>query len=194
MNNLTVINNKPTSLLVGDYANQIKEMTRKVMRMTPGGKRLNADQALELAVYCWVNQLNPFEGEAYFALEMNQVLPGIAGYRRKATEYMQRIYGSGGNFWLEYSTCEPGVDAVFDPAKGDIAWRAILHDSSTKSTWLGQLTTLYQSLREVFPNPQEAWRRAEEMVGAEPNWQGIVIVYGSETFSSPGKPEKFDRN
>ena len=51
MENRQVNYDQTTALLVLDQEEEVKRLTRKLIRLTPGGKRLNQDEAVDLAVY-----------------------------------------------------------------------------------------------------------------------------------------------
>lgn len=201
---------RPTDaiLLSGDPS----AVAKRLKLMIVGGRKLTDDEAMALAVYSIGIGANPLEGEAYY-LPGTGPGPGIALYRRRAAEqlwYEAEQSGTTGEamqYWFEhvYFT-EPGID--FDPAKGDIKVRAILHDSLTKSAWekriIGNAIKIQSQAKDVPFS--EAFELATRMEGPEPTWSAEAIVDHRESFvkdtdrdgkpipAEKQKPDKWNRS
>lgn len=180
----------PQSLLVGDSENEIKNMTRKIMKLVPGGSRLNPEQSVELAVFCYVNALNPFNGEAYYLPGAGPV-PGVMAYRNRAQNELEAQAGPTARFWFEYFPAEEG-EADFDPEAGDIAYRAVLHESVAEEAYQRRLLEFYLELKKA--GIEDAWPDAQRIVGEAPTWQAVGVVDHREEFTRGDKPDKWDRH
>lgn len=202
---LAVLDRK-TALLVSNSEAEIKEAARKLMRLTPNGSRLTTDQATDLAVYSFLTGLNPFNNECYYMEKVGPV-PGIAGYRSKAIEWLRATnprYTFSPRTWEEYrpATVE---EADFNPDAGDIAWVCILKDSISSEAWdqrVMQLGIAYSKMGATF---QEAHDTAVKDAGECPHWTSVGVVKADEHFSGnvwrnnvkiegEYKPEMWDRN
>jgi len=203
MNNSLVLSN-PSSLLIAEGENEIKQIARKLMKMSSGGSHLTAEQATDLAVYSWVTQLNPFNGECYWLDKVGPV-PGIAGYRIKAQEWLwatsdQRVPVRV----LEEYRPATTQEADFDPDAGDIAWVCTLTDTVSRERWEQRIMKLGLHYKEMGATFKEAHDAALQDAGPCPSWSAVGVVKADEHFSGKkwesGKqtdeyqPEKWDRN
>ena len=179
-------------LLVSDIAPQVTETARKLMKLTPGGSKMDVNQATELAVFSIVNGLNPFEGEAYHVFGVGPYA-GVAGYRRKATEYLIERYGPAASYWLEYRPANTS-EAQFNPDKGDIAWVVRLHDSEMEKRWQAQVIQNLIGVKAAGITGKEAFDMAAKLAGPKPYVEAVGVVYASESFAKEGKVERWDRN
>ena len=179
-------------LLVSDIKPQLEEMARKLLKLTPNGKRLDVGQATDLAVFSLINRLNPFEGESYY---MDKVGPtaGVAGYRRKTNEYLMERYGPQATYFLEYVAATT-LEADFNPDKGDVAWKVILHDSEMERRWMGQIIENLAGLKGAGYTGDDAYQIAREMAGPRPCVEAVGVVHANEKFTYDGGVEKWDRN
>lgn len=194
----------PMSLMTTDTETEVKNTARKLMRLTPGGNRLNADQATDLAVYALLTGLNPFNNECYYMDKVGPV-PGIAGYRAKTQEYLIAVSDQKAivRTWEEYRPAQPG-EADFDPAKGDVAWVCTLYDSVSKERWEQRIIMTANAYHQMGATFQEARAAAIEDVGSCPSWSSVGVVKAEEHFSGFAwennqktdkyKPEMWDRN
>ena len=96
-----LMTHRATDMLAADKTIEIKSMAHKLMKLTPGGRNLNAEQAVELAVYCYMTDLNPFNGEAYYMPNVG-VIPGVSGIRRKANEYLAITSSPDDRFFISF--------------------------------------------------------------------------------------------
>jgi hypothetical protein len=175
-----------------DFAPKVEETVRKLMRLTPNGKRLAKEDATDLAVYSLLTDLNPFNGEAYYLPNVGPVA-GVTGYRKKANEWLNAKHGPAARFWCEFRHAEEG-EADFDAKKGDIAYHCTLHDSETKRHWEGQMIHNLGALRKQGMTTDEAWKIAREIAGPEPVWTAVGKVDHRESFAYGDKPDKWDRH
>lgn len=189
---LAVYENATTQLLTAEMTDQVKETVRKLMRLAPGGNRLNANEATDLAIYSLMNDLNPYNGEAYYLPGVGP-LAGVAGYRRKANEWLLVSYGPTARFWCEFEDAPMG-SGDFDPEAGDIAYICTLHDSISKREWESSTLGAYAQLRQGGMESDEAWKEAKNFVGSEPVWTAVGVVDHREHFAKEGKPDKWDRH
>ena len=203
-NKIQLLDSDKTQLLTSDIESQVKSMAVKLMKLTSNGKNLATGQAAELAVYSLMMQLNPFNGECYYIDKVGPI-PGIAGYRVKATQWLQLTSGRQEGIEI-YETYRPATkdEADFDPNKGDIAWVATLHSSLANEQWEGRLIKLARTYKEMGAEFKEAHAQALIDIGPKPCWEGVGVVYHTEHFSgvewvngkatNEYKPEKWDRN
>lgn len=196
---------KSNFLLATESEDAVKQTVRKLMRLTPGGQRLDVDQATDLAVYSLLTGLNPFNSECFYMDKVGPV-PGVAGYRVKTIEYLMFIANGRPDVrvWEEYRPAEPG-EADFDPGSGDVAWVCTLYDSLSKERWeqrLIELSTTYHKMGATFIEARDA---ALEDLGPCPSWSSVGVVKAEEHFSgnvwennvkvpNKWKPEMWDRN
>lgn len=203
-NSLTVWSST-TDLLAGNSEAQVKEAARKLMKLTPNGNRLNAEQATDLAVYALLTGLNPFNNECYYMDRVGPV-PGIAGYRVKATNFLFATapHSIAPRCWEEYRPATTD-EADFDPDKGDVAWVCTLFDSVSKERWQQRLIEVGIAYHQMGASFQEAREAALKDVGPCPSWSAVGVVKADEHFSGNAwrnnqkvegeyKPEMWDRN
>ena len=185
-----------------------QDVLTRLKTMLVAGKKMTTDQVAALAVYSITNDLNPFNGECYY-LDKVGIIPGIAGWRRKAAEQMiveaNEAGVPGGHFSIEYEPAT-NIEAVFDKNNGDIAWKATLTDSVSQSRWLGELIDTAKEFKTIFSDEQFGvlMTKAEEICGSKPSWEAVGVVSGDEHFSglvyengkatNKRKPEMWDRN
>jgi hypothetical protein len=145
-----------------------------------------------LAQYSVATDLNPFVGECYFLPSIGPG-PGIAGWRKKAEEMLQfeaeKAKIPVAKFWCEYVQNGEG-EAHYNPEKGDIAVKAILHDEISRTKWEKRILSHFIELIKSQVEKDEAWKLANELGGPEPTWSAVAVVHGSENF---GATEKYDR-
>lgn len=179
-------------LMVRDSKTEIENTTRKLMKLASGWRKLNAEQAVELAVASYITGANPFLGEIYHMGDQGITL-GVAWFQRKAAEAIQHEIGRPGSVKPEFRPASH-EDAVFDEAKGDIAWTCQITDTATQQRNFDDTTKLFVLLVEKGMGADKAWDIAERKIGAPQTWEASAVVYGDESFAKDGKPEKWDRN
>jgi hypothetical protein len=198
---LAITSRTATELLSSSAETELRAMTGKLMRLTPGGRKLNTNQAAELAVYCFMTDLNPFNYEAYYMDGVGPI-PGVAGVRRKANDYLAITSGPDDRFFVYFRDAQVG-EANFDPDKGDIAKHASLTIRTVSERWQQNALRIYAELVKAGMDTDTAWERAEKMNGPEPVWTAVGVVDHRENFSrkpgtkgpqDPGTHDKWDRH
>jgi hypothetical protein len=181
----------------------------RVSRMIVNGTRLSPDECKALVDFSITNDLNPLLGEAYCISKVG-CTPGIAGWRRKASEQLfeeVRLSGSrDGYFDIDYVKASHD-EAVYDEALGDIAWKAILTDTVSLTRWRKLVNEAAAEIKKIFPDESffNIMSIAEKQAGHKPVWDAVGVVHGSEHFSgnvyrnnikieNEYKPEMWDRN
>lgn len=159
----------------------ITRLATSIMKFAPGGDKLTATEAAQMAIYSLLVDANPLAGEV-FITEIGPQL-GIPLYRRKAKEY-NRIVG-GNEDWdysVDYRQAEPG-EADFEPGKGDVAWVCILTDSKAKKEWEDTYMRFYNAFTDNGAPWDKADERARSYAGKLPTWEAVGVVGGNERFS-----------
>lgn len=177
-----------------------EEQMEIAKRIIVNGKKLENDEIRALAVYMATTGLNVTNNECYYMPGVGPV-PGIVGIRRKAKEAAieeakearYRLVGKG--YRLDFVSGEDGkLDGSYDPSKGDIAYECVLTSDMDEAFWLDKLFPVIQRLKDLGLDFDEAHKRAIELVGDCPRFRYVGVVFGSESFSFNGKPEKMDRH
>jgi hypothetical protein len=173
---------------------QIQEIAYRLKYLIIGGKKLSDDEAIALAQYSYATGLDPFTGECYYLPGIGPG-PGIAGWRHKADEELEYEMKMAGEkqarFWCDY--LQPASDEVrWDPAKGDIAVKVVLHDSLTRTAWERRVLSYYIELKKADVNG-ESYQTARELAGPEPVWTSVGVVYGVESFGATDKMPRHER-
>ena len=203
MTNQSIQLSHNTQLLASEGTKEIQEIGRKLMKLTPGGKKLDAEQCAELAVAAYITGANPFVNEIYYMQGVGPYL-GYQFYNRKATEQLAiEDPKTPPRIWFDERPADH-TDCLFDESKGDVAWTVVLHDSVTHATWLGQQMEMFIKLTTAGIPSEKAWSIAESKAGPEPIWQASAACYGDEKFvgkvwvdgkkTDQDQPEKWDRN
>jgi len=183
-----VTKQKAVTFIVQDPA----RLASRLKNLIVNGKKLNDEECLALAQYSVATDLNPFVGECYFLPGIGPG-PGIAGWRKKAEEMMafeaDKARIPAAKFWCEYAHNGEG-EAHYNPEKGDIAVKAILHDEISRTKWEKRILSHFIELIKSQIDKDEAWKLANELAGPEPVWSAVAVVHGTENF---GATEKYDR-
>lgn len=169
---------------------QARELTYRLRYMIVNGNKLSDHEVIALAQYAVATDLNPFAGECYF-LPGTGPVPGIAGWRKKAQEQLEYEARAAGLQIAPYFTVDyfdaTTQEAVFNPAT-DLGYRAVIKDSVSQKQWSDSLFAMMRELRSA--GVQDAYKEAINIIGPQPTWSGVGVVFGSENF---GRIEKFDR-
>ena len=186
-NALTTIK-QTTALTTNEIA---RELAGRLKFMIQNGRALQDNEVFALAQDCAANDLNPFSGEAYYIPSAGPC-PGIAGWRKKAQEQLNWEASAqgenGAHFWVE--TREASTEeAGHDPNAGDIAMFVTLHDWLTNKRWRRAFFDTLRELKDVGYPLEDATSQAKVMVGPEPVWTGVGVVYAKENFGG----DKFNR-
>lgn len=162
------------------------KLAARIKLMIYNGKKLSDGEAEALAVYSMVNDLNPFVGECYYLPGIGPG-PGIAGWRKKADEQLEyearRAAQPSARFWCDYVDPDPREVGVL--AAGDIAVKAVLHDTITKTAWEQRVLSHYI---ELVKAGEKDIAIARELAGSEPVWSAIGIVRTGENFGGDKMP------
>ncbi len=191
---------KPATIVTQDDAELLAKARGFVKRlrfMIVNGKRLTDNEIWALAQYAAATGLDPFGQECYYIPEVGPA-PGIKGWRRKAEEqleyeatlaFQQDKHFTGFNYWLE-SRPATREEANFEEGV-DIAIHVTLHDSLSNYIWRRSILDTSKELSGI--GVKEPYEEAKKLVGPEPVWTGIGIVFGDERFARAGSVEKFVR-
>jgi hypothetical protein len=189
---LAVKQNGTDKAIVSPTVTKARELAQRIKYMIVNGNRLADAEVFALAQYSAANDLNPFAGECYY-LPGTGPCPGIVGWRKKAQEQLNFEAAAqnetGAHMWTDDRPANIG-EARFDPKAGDIAVVVTLHDFLSNKRWRQAYFTTLRELKALGYEQEEAKTEAKLMVGPEPVWTGIGVVFAGETF---GKSEKFDR-
>ncbi len=167
-------------------------LAERLGNLITNGKKLLPEERLALAQYSVATGLNPFVGECYYLPGIGPG-PGIAGWRVKAEEQLEyeamKARTPAARFWCEY--VEPGEgEGHYDPDK-DIAVKAILHDTISRTAWEQRVLAHYV---ELMKNKIEnGWNIARELVGPEPVWTAIGVVRSGENFGTSERMDRYER-
>src|SRR5512137_1884010 len=84
---------------------QLQELAERFKLLIVNGKNLQGNEALALAQYSQMTDLNPFAGECYYLPGIGPG-PGIAGWRKKADEQLEwearKAAEPLARFWCDY--------------------------------------------------------------------------------------------
>ena len=181
---------KAIQLMEQDSEVAVQNMTRQVMKLASGNQRLNAEQAVQLAVASRLTGLNPFNQEIY--MTNRGVMIGVAGVRRKASE--QLIYESGETSNHFYPDFRPALadEGDFDPDK-DVAYICTITDDVSTKKWRVSLHEFIKVLKDAGMDGSQAFCKAVDVVGRKPSWSAVGVVRASESFGANGK-DAWDRH
>lgn len=166
----------------------------RIRAMIVNGKKLNDNEVYALTSFSLANDLNPFNGEAFFIPGSGPV-PGIQGFRKKSKMAL-RIEAKEAQvrapfFTEEYELITDPKEAGHDPEKGDIAYRCYISDNVSQQGHADIFTDAMAKLIKAGLDVNQAYHAAEKIAGSKPVWTGIGIVYGDEKF---GGREMFARH
>ncbi len=154
---------------------EIRELSRRLADLSPGGINLTNDEALALAQYSWSLGANPLVGESWLLKnhKTGQVLglmPGIRLYRRRADEKDER---NGDVRWIEYTPLDdPDERARFFIPQNAMAIKGRLYRQST--------TKSYADAAEKLANSGASWDEIKNVLGTKPYIEGIGILTKQE--------------
>jgi len=166
----------------------VEVMAERLKLMVQNGRKLSNEEALALGQYALVTGLDPFSGECYYLQNVGPG-PGIAGWRRKAEEQLEyearKAAEPLARFWCDYVDAE--ADETGNLAAGDIAVKAVLHDTLTKGAWEKRTLSHYIELVKAKIEG-DAWTIAQALAGPEPTWSAVGIVRAGENFGGDKMP------
>ena len=154
---------------------EIRELSRRLADLSPGGVKLTDDESLALAQFSWSLGANPLVGESWLLKnhKTGQVLglmPGIRLYRRRADEKDER---TGDVRWIEYSNITD-IDerATFAIPQNAMAIKVRLYRQST--------TKSYADAAEKLANAGAPWDEIKIVLGTKPYIEGVGILTKQE--------------
>ena len=177
-----------------------REQMEIAKRIIVNGKKLSDDEVRALAVYTVQTGLNISLNECYY-MPGTGPIPGIAGIRRLAKESAiqeansakYRLVGKG--YRLDFVLLEEKTnEANFNIKDGDIAYKCILISDMDEAFWLNKLFPVIEKFLSYGLDYNNAKIQAIDLIGGCPKTEYVGVVYGSESFSYNGKPEKMDRH
>lgn len=181
-------------IAVRNNGQDLEKMAERFKLLIVNGKNLTAPEALALAQYSIATDLNPFANECYYLPGIGPG-PGIAGWRKKADEQLEwearKAAEPLARFWCDYLDASQAESGDLHP--GDIAVKAVLHDTLSKTAWEKRRLGHFIELIKASVNSSEAWKLAEQLAGNEPTWSAIGIVRGGENFGSSEKMVRYER-
>jgi hypothetical protein len=167
--------------------NQLAARVAELVKlMIYNGHKLSDPEAMALAQYAVATDLDPFVGECYYLPSIGPG-PGIAGWRKKADEQLnyerEQAKEPLARFWCDYVDPTNGEVGKLDD--GDVAVKAILHDTLSKTAW-EQRTLKYYI--ELLRAGAKDWDAAKELAGSEPTWSAVGVVKKGENFGRDAMP------
>jgi hypothetical protein len=161
-------------------------VAERIKLMIYNGHKLSDPEAMALAQYAVATDLDPFVGECYYLPSIGPG-PGIAGWRKKADEQLnyerEKAKEPLARFWCDY--IDPTNGEVGKLEDGDVAVKAILHDTLSKTAW-EQRTLKYYI--ELLKAGAKDWDAARELAGDEPTWSAVGVVKKGENFGRDAMP------
>ena len=150
---------------------EIRELSRRLADLSPGGITLNNDEALALAQYSWSLGANPLVGEAWLLKNQKTgkvlgLMPGIRLHRRRADEKDERTNDAR---WIEYTNIsDPDERTTFAIPQNAMAIKARLYRQSTTKTYADAASKLADS--------GASWDEIKLVIGTKPYIEGIGIL------------------
>lgn len=200
--NALAISPTTESALATVRQDELGKLTQLVISsvLGPKGMVLNKTQAAQLALLSLTTTASPLNGELYWTDTGPQF--GVVFYERKANEFLQ-AYSPGIDFHVSYRPAISGVDAVFDPDKGDVAFVAVLTRDDWDMEWQKTFQDNLKLMLEAGLKGQQAVDLAKDLTGAKKFAEYVGVVDVRESFSGDEyennvktgkkKPEMFDR-
>jgi len=153
---------------------EIRELVERLRLMAPGGTNLTSTEALALAQYAYSMGLNPLVGECWFIKDKAGkglgMMPGIAGYRRKAQEQATE---KGSDYWLEFDEItNPDERAKFHIPEGALAVKARLYEMHK--------TQAYATSAQKLADAGAPWKEIRGIIGDKPYVEGISFIKAAE--------------
>lgn len=154
---------------------EIRELSRRLADLSPGGITLTNDEALALAQYSWSLGANPLVGEAWLLKNQKTgkvlgLMPGIRLHRRRADEKDERTKDAR---WIEYTNIsDPDERATFAIPQNAMAIKARLYRQSTTKT--------YADAASKLADAGASWDDIKAVLGTKPYIEGIGILTKQE--------------
>jgi hypothetical protein len=169
----TVLAPRTNTELVFGNSQELQQFAARIKMMMRGGDKLTGPEALALAQFAKVTNLNPFIGECWY-ISGSGPMVGIAGARRLDQE---DTTNRGGYSTVNTIPCSPEDAGALEAELKDVvaAFRAEISDSQATLEYQKMFSAALASLREAgVPDPVPA---AREICGPRPSWVG----YGYST-------------
>lgn len=154
---------------------EIRELSRRLADLSPGGITLTNDEALALAQYSWSLGANPLVGEAWLLKNQKTgkvlgLMPGIRLHRRRADEKDERTNDAR---WIEYTNIsDPDERATFAIPQNAMAIKARLYRQTTTKT--------YADAAAKLADAGASWDEIKLVLGTKPYIEGIGILTKQE--------------
>jgi hypothetical protein len=153
---------------------EIRELVQRLKIMAPGGMNLTDNEALALAQYAFSMGLNPLVGECWFIKTKDGrplgMMPGIAGYRRKAQE---QSAAKGSDYWLEYEEItSPEERSRLAIPDGALAVKSRLYEMHK--------TQAYAASAKQLSDAGAPWSEIRGIIGDKPYVEGISFIKKAE--------------
>ena len=154
---------------------EIRELSRRLADLSPGGISLTGDEALALAQYSWSLGANPLVGEAWLLKNHKTgkvlgLMPGIRLHRRRADEKDERTNDAR---WIEYTNIsDPDERATFAIPQNAMAIKARLYRQSTTKT--------YADAAAKLADAGASWDDIKNVLGTKPYIEGVGILTKQE--------------
>lgn len=153
---------------------EVRELVQRLKIMAPGGMNLTDNEALALAQYSISMSLNPLVGECWFIKDKNGkalgMMPGVAGYRRKAQEQSK---DKGADYWLEFDEItNPDERARLVIPEGALAMKCRLYETHK--------TKAYADSVEKLSKSGAPWSDIKGVLGTKPYVEGISFIKPEE--------------
>ena len=154
---------------------EIRELSRRLADLSPGGITLTNDEALALAQYSWSLGANPLVGEAWLLKNHKTgkvlgLMPGIRLHRRRADEKDERTNDAR---WIEYTNISDTDErATFAIPQNAMAIKARLYRQSTTKT--------YADAASKLADAGASWDDIKAVLGTKPYIEGIGILTKQE--------------
>lgn len=170
-----------TDLMIGGQ-NDVQSFASRIRSMMRGGEKLTDRDAMSLAQFSMVTNLNPFIGECWW-IPGSGAMVGIAGARRKDQE---KAAERGGYSFPIVTSCSPEEAGATEAEIKDVvaAFKTEINDSGATAEYQKLFSATIQALREAgHPDP---FAGAKEICGPRPVWIG----YGFSKKSEPSRMNK----
>lgn len=190
-----VVQEKRGESLAWDSIKSDKDaVINRIRAMIVNGKKLNDSEVFALTSYSLANDLNPFNGEAYFIPGAGPA-PGVSGYRKKsklALKVEAKEAGVRAPYYTEsYRKITDPEEVGHNPEAGDIAYECSIADNVSLQGHADIMTDAMSKLMAAGVEADAAYKAALKIAGNPPCWTGIGIVWANENF---GNKEMFSRH
>jgi hypothetical protein len=161
-----------TELVFGN-SQELQQFAARIKMMMRGGDKLTGPEALALAQFAKVTNLNPFIGECWY-ISGSGPMVGIAGARRMDQEHTTE---AGGYSFPTITACSPDEAGATEAELKDVAaaFKCEITDTAATAAYIKLFGATIQTMREA--GVQDPFAAAKEICGPRPSWVG----YGYST-------------